>query len=228
MRDMVKRGLLLRLKDGLYWIIPYEQEASNYFPNWHLVAKYLVGDAAYYIGYYSAMDIHSLITQPALTEQIVVNKQIKPSVLKIKGIKFQFIYHNQRHFFGTKNSWIDGYNKINTSDLEKTFVDCLYKPDYGGGITEITKALYKSKEKIDYAKLLDYCKKFKAQSVIKRLGFLLELLQLPNPIIDQLQNLKTDSFTLLEPSYEKKGKLISRWSIQQNVEAQDITSSIFS
>ena len=49
-----------------------------------------------------------------------------------------------------------------TSDLEKTFVDCLYKPDYGGGITEITKALYKLKDKIDYEKLFRYCKQFKA------------------------------------------------------------------
>ncbi len=66
MRDMVTRGLLLRIKEGFYWIIPYEQEASAYFPNWHLISKYLVGNAGYYIGYYSAMEIHSLITQPAL------------------------------------------------------------------------------------------------------------------------------------------------------------------
>ena len=227
MRDMVKRGLLFRLKDGLYWIIPYEQDASNYFPNWHLAAKYLAGDAGYYIGYYSAMDVQSLITQPALVEQIVVNKQIKPAILKIKGIKFQFIYHNSEHFFGAKSTWIDGFNKIITSDLEKTFVDCLYKPDYGGGITEITKALHKSKDKLDYEKLLSYCKKFKAQTVIKRLGFLLELLQIDNPVINRLQEFKTNSYTLLEPSYEKRGKLIARWSIQQNIDTADITSSIF-
>lgn len=226
-RDMVKRGLLLRLKDGLYWIIPYEQDANNYFPNWHLVAGYLAGDAKYYIGYYSALEIHSLTTQPALLEQIVVNKQIKPSVLKIRDIKFQFIYHNEEHFFGCKNTWIDSFDKVSSSDLEKTFIDCLYKPDYGGGITEIAKALYKSREKIDYIKLFEYCKKFNAQTVIKRLGFLLELLEIDNPIIENLEQLKTKSYTLLEPSYEKKGKLISRWSIQQNITTEDITSPIF-
>lgn len=227
MRDMVKRGLLLRLKDGVYWIIPYEQEAYNYFPNWHLAAKYLVNDAAHYIGYYSALEIHSLITQPALREQIVVNKQIKPSFLTIKGHKFQFIYHNKDHFFGIKNTWVDSFNKVPCSDLEKTFIDCLYKPNYAGGISEIAKALYKSKETIDYERLLDYCKKFKAQSVIKRLGFLLEILDMNNPITEALQQLRTTSVILLEPSYERKGKLISNWSIQQNLETTDITSSIF-
>lgn len=227
MRDMVKRGLLLRLQDGLYWIIPYDQEAANYFPNWHLIAGYLAGEANYYIGYYSALEIHSLITQPALVEQIVVDRQIKPSILKIKDVKFQFIYHNKKHFFGYRNTWIDSFNKVSVSDLEKTFIDCLYKPDYGGGITEIAKALHKTREKIDFEKIVDYCEKFNAQNVVKRLGFLLELLQIDNPVIEKLQQLKTKSFTLLEPSYEKKGKLISRWSIQQNIEAEDITSPIF-
>lgn len=54
MRDMVNRGLVLRLKDGVYWIIPYEQDAANYFPNADLAAGYLLRDANYYVGYYSA------------------------------------------------------------------------------------------------------------------------------------------------------------------------------
>lgn len=227
MRDMIKRGLLLRLKEGVYWIIPYEQEASTYFPNWHMIAKYLVGDADYYIGYYSAMEIHSLITQPSLVERIVVNKQIKPTIIEIQGIKFQFIYHNENHFFGNKEIWIDGFNKVSCSNLEKTFVDSLYKPDYAGGIVEIAKALYKSREKLDYQKLYHYCERFKTQSVIKRLGYLLELLEINNPISDQLQRIKSDSFILLEPSYEKKGKWISKWSVLQNLETTDIISPQF-
>jgi len=227
MRDMIKRGLLLRLKEGVYWIIPYEQDPETYFPNWHLIAKYLVGDAEHYIGYYSAMEIHSLITQPSLVERIVVNQQIKPSILAIQGVKFQFIYHNTHHFFGNKKMWIDGFNKVLCSDLEKTFVDSLYKPDYSGGIGEIAKALYKSKDKIDFHKLYQYCERFKAQSVIKRLGFLLDLLEIQNPISKNLRQIKSDSFIPLEPSYEKKGKWVGEWNILQNMETTDITSSIF-
>jgi predicted transcriptional regulator of viral defense system len=227
MRDMIKRGLLLRLKDGVYWIIPYEQEPTTYFPNWHMIAKCLVGDAGYYIGYYSAMEIHSLTTQPSLIERIVVNKQIKPKILMVKNIKFQFIYHNTDHFFGNKNIWIDGFNKVSCSDLEKTFVDSLYKPDYAGGIVEIAKALYKSKETIYYQKLYHYCERFKTQSVIKWLGFLLELLEINTPISDSLHQLRSNSFILLEPSYEKKGTWINKWKILQNIETKDITSPIF-
>ncbi|MEA4980669.1 MAG: hypothetical protein VB098_12365 [Petrimonas sp.] len=226
--NMVKRGLLMRVKEGLYYVIPFEQDPKTFMPDWHLLSQYLVGDAEYYIGYFSALQIHSLTTQPNLKEQIVVNKQIKPSTLLVKGVPFQFIYHNEDHFFGNKKAWIDSFNKVQCSDLEKTFIDCLFKPQYAGGITEIAKAIYKSKDKIDYPKLFDYAKRFSSQAVIKRLGFLLELLNIQNPVIDKLQKLRTNSFVLLEPSYPKEGKTIFRWAIQQNLDNDSILSPIYS
>ncbi|MBU6159135.1 MAG: transcriptional regulator [Bacteroidetes bacterium] len=225
--DMAKRGLLMRVKDGLYYVIPFEQDPETFMPDWHLLTQYLVGDAEYYVGYFSALQIHSLTTQPNLKEQIVVNKQIKPSTLLVKGIPFQFIYHNKEHFFGNKKMWIDKFNKVQCSDLEKTFIDCLFKPQYAGGITEIAKALQKSKDKIDYPKLLDYAIRFSSQAVIKRLGFLLELLKIENPVIDKLQKLRTNSFVSLEPLYPKEGKTIYRWAIQQNIDKDSILSPIY-
>ena len=224
--DMAKRGLLMRIKDGVYYIIPFEQDAKTFMPDWHLLSQYLVGDANYYIGYFSALQLHSLTTQPNLKEQIVVSKQIKPSTLKVKGIPFQFIYHNKEHFFGSKKTWIDSFNKVQCSDLEKTFIDCLFKPSYASGITEIAKALHKSKDKIDYQKLFEYAKQFNSQAAIKRLGFLLELLEIKNPVIEKLQKMRTNSFVLLEPSYPKEGKTIFRWAIQQNIDSNSILSPI--
>jgi predicted transcriptional regulator of viral defense system len=226
--DMAKRGLLMRVKEGLYYVIPFEQDPETFMPDWHLLPQYLVNDAEYYIGYFSALQIHSLTTQPNLKEQIVVNKQIKPSTLLVKGVPFQFIYHNEEHFFGDKKTWIDSFNKVQCSDLEKTFIDCLFKPQYAGGITEIAKAIHKSKEKTDYNKLLDYAKRFNSQAVIKRLGFLLELLEIQNSVIDKLQKLRTNSFVVLEPSYPKEGKTIFRWAIQQNIDSDSILSPIYS
>lgn len=228
MRDMVKRGLLLRLKEGVYWIIPFEQDPSTYFPNTHLVVRYLVGNAEHYIGYYSALELHSLTTQPSFVEQIVVNRQIKPSTLNVQGHRFQFIYHNPRHFFGAGQVWVDSFQKATCSDLEKTFVDCLFRPDYAGGIAEIAKALHKSRQETDYKKLLRYCERFNSQGVIKRLGFLLELLGIGTHVIDELKVKRSQSYILLEPSHEKTGKLNSTWYIQQNIEDADILSPIYS
>lgn len=225
--DMTKRGLLMRLKKGLYYLIPYEQNAETFMPDWHLVAEHLVNDAKHYIGYYSALQIHNLITQPSLKEQIVVSKQIRPSEIKIKEVPFQFIYHNEKHFFGSKKIWIDSFNKVMCSDLEKTFIDCLFKPDYAGGIVEVARAIYTSKDKIKYETLLEYAKKFDSQAVIKRLGFILEIFEINSKIIQELQLMKTASYVVLDTELPKTGKRISRWSIQQNLETETIKSAIY-
>ena len=113
---MADAGLLMRVRDGVYYIIPYEQNSELFLPNWHLLAEPLT-NGKHYIGYYSALQIHNLITQPSLKEQIVVGRQLKPAFLELKGVKFQFIYHNPKHFFGYKKTWIDSFNKVWCSDL---------------------------------------------------------------------------------------------------------------
>ncbi len=225
--DMVKRGLLMRLKKGLYCIIPFEKDPDTFMPDWHLIASHLAKQVNHYIGYYSALQIHNLITQPSLKEQIVVSKQIRPSKITLKGVGFQFIYHNEKHFFGSKKIWIDSFNKVMCSDLEKTFIDCLFKPDYAGGIVEIAKAIHISQNKVKYDKLLEYTQRFNSQAVIKRLGFLLELLEIESEITKYLQKAKTASYVLLDTELPKSGKMISRWSVQQNLETETIKSAIY-
>jgi predicted transcriptional regulator of viral defense system len=227
LRDMTRRGLLMRVKRGLYYVIPYEQDPENFMPDWHLLAGHLVNGVNYYIGYYSALQIHNLITQPSLKEQIVVAEQLKPSTLKVKNTNFQFIYHNEQHFFGAKKIWIDNFNKVICSDLEKTIVDCLFKPDYAGGIVEIARAIHIAREKIKYDILLDYVIKFNSQAVIKRLGFLLEILEIKTPIINDLQKIRTNSVVILDTELPKLGKIVTKWSIQQNIEIETIKTAIY-
>jgi len=225
--DMVRRGLLLRLNRGLYYVIPYEKDAESFMPDWPLVAGHLVRGARHYIGYYSALQIHNLVVQPSLKEQIVVSHQVRPSTLTIKGVDFQFIYHNENHFFGFEETWVDSFHQVFCSDLEKTLIDCLFRPDYAGGIVEIARAMNQSKGVIKFDKLLDYAQRFNSQAVIKRLGFLLEALNIETEIIERLAQIRTASYVLMDTELPKTGKLISRWSIQQNLDTETITSGIF-
>ena len=123
--------------------------------------------------------------------------------------------------------WADNFNKVRCSDLEKTIIDCLFKPNYAGGIVEITKAINLSREKISYEKLLKYVKQFNSQAVIKRLGFLLEILEINTNITDELRDLRSNSYAILDTELPKDGKYISRWRILQNIETATITSAIY-
>ena len=215
--DMTNRGLILRIKDGLYNVIPYEKSSEEYFPNWHLAAEAIMEREDFYAGFYSALDIHGLITQPSLKEQIVTRKQITPKYHIVKKVKFEFITLNEKRFFGYEKKWIDDFNKIYCSDLEKTIVDCLYKPNYANGITEIIKAIFKSEEKINSDKMLMYLEKFDAQVVYKRLGFLLKYLDILSALTKGIQSKLSNSYALLDPSLPKEGKHYSEWKIVDNV-----------
>lgn len=223
---MVKKGLLLRISGGLFNIIPFEQNAENYFPNWHQLAEALVQPNEYYIGFYSAMDIHGLVTQPSMVEQVVTKKRVSPKKRVIKKVRFEIITLADKRFFGYKKHWIDDFTKIYCSDLEKTIVDCLYKPNYSGGITEIVKALYKSKDKIDTKKLEDYVLKYDSQVVMKRLGFILNKLQIFPNIQESLINKLSQSYERLDPSLAKHGINDPKWKIVDNINIQSSLNAI--
>jgi predicted transcriptional regulator of viral defense system len=224
--DMSQRGLIMRIKDGLYHRIPYEQQPDKYFPNWHLTAEAMAQPKEYYIGFYSALEIHNLITQPSMVEQVVTRERVKPKMQQVKNVRFEFILLNQKRFFGYKRHWIDDFHKVYCSDIEKTFLDCLYKPNYAGGITEITRALYKSRENLQYANLEDYLEKFNAQVVYKRLGFIIDQLGLFPDLQDFITGRLTSSYAPLEPSLDKHGNYNSKWGIIDNLDFKSVLNSI--
>ncbi|MCG2759959.1 MAG: transcriptional regulator, partial [Candidatus Delongbacteria bacterium] len=89
------------------------------------------------------------------------------------------------------------------------------------------RAVYSAREEIKFALLLEYIIKFNSQAVIKRLGFLLELLEIKTVIIKDLENLKTSSVVLLDTELPKTGKIKTRWSIMQNIETETIKTAIY-
>ncbi|MEA1896676.1 MAG: type IV toxin-antitoxin system AbiEi family antitoxin [Bacteroidota bacterium] len=231
LREMTERELVMRLKSGLYVQVPYDTPANDFFPNWGLVGSKLIGDANYYIGYFSALKMHGFTTQPSIQEQVVSDKRMKPAVQKIRGVQFQFIYHTKKQFIGNKKVWTEALNRsfpVLYSDLEKTIIDCLYKPDYAFGIVEVAKAIYLAKDKIKPDKLIYYIKQLGSQAVIKRLGFILELYEIDFPIIEDLQQMKSASYVALDPIHPKRGKTTSRWRVFINVDINTIKQAPFS
>lgn len=134
----------------------------------------------------------------------------------------QLLTLNNNLFFGHKQQWIDNYNKVNCSDLEKTIIDCLYQPDYAGGIAEITKALYKIREKVQPAKFCDYLEKFNKQVVYKRLGFIIDQLGLLPELQNYIFERITESYAPLDPSMGKRGHYTSKWGIIDNMNFKNL------
>src|SRR5688500_1946174 len=60
--DMTRRGLFMRIKENLYYLIPFDQDPMTYMPDWHLLVQCLSEGDDHYIGYYSALQLHQLTT----------------------------------------------------------------------------------------------------------------------------------------------------------------------
>ncbi|MCF8298741.1 MAG: transcriptional regulator [Saprospiraceae bacterium] len=225
---MVKNNMLIRLNRGLYYIVPLEHNNPKFIPNWHLVAKYLMRNKNYYIGYYSALQIHKLITQPSLTEIIVTDVQVKPSNIEIQGIRFQFVYHKKDRFLGVKNTWIDDFSKVKCSDLEKTLVDSFINPHYSNGVVEIAKAVYETRNKIDQHKIIDYFTRSGSKVAARRYVFICNLLEINSSYHESLlQNNLTGSFLCLDTSAPDEGKINTRYELKINRDVNTIKEAIY-
>ncbi len=226
---MVKKGMLIKLNRNLYHIVPTSADAKNYIPDWHIVAKHLMAGRKYYIGYYSAMQIHNLITQPSFKEIIVTESRLSTSTKIIQSIEFQFVFNVPKRFFGYKNTWINDNEKVMVSDLEKTIVDAVTKPHLCGGMVEVGKAIYETRAKIDFEKLSKYLTQNESHAATKRYLFICDLLGMKWTSFHEsmLQN-SGNSYSVLDTSAADDGKKNSRFGLKINIDTDTIKNAIYS
>ena len=66
--NMVDKGMLCKITRDNYHIIPFNADPDSYVPDRHQVAKYLMQNKDYYIGYASAIKIHRLTLPSEIKE----------------------------------------------------------------------------------------------------------------------------------------------------------------
>jgi predicted transcriptional regulator of viral defense system len=154
-RYLIQQRWLVRLKRGKYLIVSLEGGLEG-IPsiNRFLVAKALAAQHPYFISHYSAMEIHGLLTQPLVKVYVTIAGRLPSRT--VLGTEYRFVKAGQDNFWGLKDEWVTPTDKATVSDLERTILDGLKMPDYCGGISEVAKGLWASRERIDYNNLKDY------------------------------------------------------------------------
>lgn len=226
--ELIKRNIIARIKRGKYIIIPQEMgENVRYVGNWYVVAREIVNSPDYYISYYSAMDIHNMVTHPITKVFITTPKQEYKKQRIAGNTTFEFIYTNIKYIWGVKKFWVTKSEQVRVSDIERTIIDCLYRPKYCGGILEIVKGLWIQKEKIDFNKLLNYALKFNKGVVIKRLGYILESLNLKDAdYLDKLRVRINNRYYILDPLLTTEETYKNSWKCIANIEPQEMKNIV--
>ena len=225
-RKLVNRGVVTRLKPGLFILVPFELgKEAEYIGNPFVVAREIMGKKDYFLSHATAMEIHGGVTQPQL---IVYVTTLKPrrSVTTL-GIEFRFIHSQKKYFFGISDHWVTKQEKVKVSNLERTIIDGLKQPEYCGGLTEVAKGLWMRHQDVNINRLISYAIKIGVGAVIRRLGFLLELYKIgTSEDWEILSSHLTETYVRLDPLLPSEGKFLRKWRLQLNVSPEELLSVV--
>lgn len=118
-----------------------------------------------YLSFWSALYLYNLTTQIPRKVFVLTTKQ-KQSV-KV-GEEIEFVKVKPKLFFGYKRE------EYLIAEKEKAILDSLYLPKYAGDYEMIESCILEGWNEIDKEKLVEYAIKIGNNSLISRLGFLIE------------------------------------------------------
>lgn len=221
-RKAEARGLITRLKPGLFVLVPPELgSATEFAGNPYLTARAMVAGAGYYISHASAMELHRMVTQPQFTIFTSTTRRLRNTT--IKGAQFQFVFIRPEHLYGLANHWVTKQDSVRISDIERTVIDGLRQSEYCGGITEVAKGLWIRRPDLEPGRLVEYALRLQVGAVIRRLGYLLELYGLaPKPELERLRSALTATYSLLDPLLPADGPHLASWRLRLNVAIEEL------
>ena len=119
------------------------------------------------------------------------------------------------------------YEQVTVSDLERTILDGLARPDLCAGVSQVATGLWIRQDDFDWDRLAGYAQKLGRRSVAQRLGYLLELYDLDTPVlIETLQEMVGDNYTRLDLLLPDEGPTMARWRLRLNLEPEALQAIV--
>jgi predicted transcriptional regulator of viral defense system len=226
LRRLTRAGWLARLTAGRYAIVPLSSggEATPQV-NRYVVARELLGETPYYISHESAMDIHNMLTRPVTN--VIVTTPRRLATREILGVPYRFVYASLEALWGVEPTWVTPYEQVSVSDLERTILDGLARPDLCAGVGQVATGLWLRQEDFDWDRLAAYAQQLGRRAVAQRLGYLLELYELGVPsLIASLQEMVGTSYARLDALLPDDGPYLARWRLRLNLEPHALQAII--
>lgn len=218
--NLATKKKLIRIEKGRYILLPPEAwDSGSYSEDGILIASQLV--SPYYLSYWTAISYYGWTEQPSRTLFVATTK--KKTMIALSGMTIQFVSLKELRFFGFAPAWVNN-QKVMIASKEKAIIDGLDQPRYCGEITEIVKGLWNGRKELDWDKVLQYGVRMNNGAILKRLGFLLQTLEIGKPsYLAKIKSLLTTGFAHLDPGGAPNGRYNRAWRIQVNVRPENLT-----
>lgn len=218
--NLARKKWIIVLRRGTYLIVPLSAGVKpNYTEHEFIIASHIA--SPYYIAYWSALNFHRFTEQTPLTVFVATTKRVNNR--EILSVRYNFVTLNKRKFFGFVPTAI-GTHKINISNPEKTLADALDHPEYCGGIGEVAKSLWAAKERVSIDEVANCAKRMGNSAIIKRLGYLVETLEMPvDPkTLAKMRKAISQGMSVLDPTMPRKGRHTTRWNLLVNISKESV------
>lgn len=172
---LVRDNQARRLQKGLYALLhpaDWRHKEAGYTADWYATAARLIHPRPYYLAYYSAMEMHKMLSHPLVT--VFVATTVQKTAIVVSPVRFRFIKLAEHRFFGEELMETQPGVSVKVATLERTFIDCADRPSLCGGLEEIVAGFRRQHVNLDPDKLLRLLHRLRDASAAKRLGFLLE------------------------------------------------------
>lgn len=223
-----KAGWIKRLKRGVYLVVPLEagverQWAEDSF----VVACSLAQPAA--VAYWSAMRHWNWTTQVPQTVFVQTTQRKSAYTRIVLGVTYRFIPVVPEKFFGIRRERA-GAKMFSVTDREKTLLDMLDRPDLSGGMPEVLSAIPTAITQVEWERLDGYLKKFPNRAALKRLGVLVETMDLAIPDrqvrLRRWQRMVSGGIALLDPGGRRTaGRIQTAWGMRVNIPVRPALSA---
>jgi predicted transcriptional regulator of viral defense system len=213
----MSRGWLSRVRRGTYVTVPLGATAPS---DWREDA-WIVAHQAFspcYIAGWSACE-HWELTEQIFRDVVVITAaSIRTRRRTIQGTRFLLKFLRREMHFGARPVW-RRQTRIDVSDPSRTVVDILDDPEIGAGIrhcADVLRAYFVGDERDD-DKLIEYIERRNNRAVFKRLGYLVEALEIDaTEIVERCLESKSSGVSALDPSASTTGRILKRWNLRVN------------
>lgn len=212
----LKKGRIRNIKRGLYYVVPEDSLPDKFHPNSILLASRLSNEAV--ISFHSALEImgyghnvfHRFFYYSTIRKRksyfkkdeficVKIPEKLKEKKLEMFSVEEKY-YHNL---------------PVKFTNRERTFVDCLDRLKYGGGIEEVYRCIEKYPY-LNFKEVLNYLDALEKSVLYAKVGFFLqqhkEQFYVEKELLKKLKKKKPVSIVYFD-SQRNKGKLIKEWNL---------------
>ena len=215
---LAERGWLVRVHPGLYATVSLEVASpAEWREDPWVVATKLFGPDCY-LGGWTACEHWELTDQLFHGTVVFTTRRVRSVEAEVQGFPFRVRRISPERVFGTRPVWRDR-TRVQVSDPTHTVVDVLDRPSLGGGIRHVAEAVseYFRSEHRDDELLVDYMMKVGNGAAYKRLGYLLEELDIAAlALIRECREGITAGISMLDPDLPRRGPSTRRWNLRVN------------